>query len=1253
MARSFLNQSGLYALRILLGLLAATLLLGWLSSSESSLRWAARQAEQLSNHSITLGTVHGSLYGPLRIEALSFQTDEIRIEAKEINLDWSPLALLERHVKINRLTLQELLITEIKPGSAPIKLPNTLHLPVSFSARDMNIGRIALRNHGAEYAINDIELAMEKLADRYRISLQNMTPEWGKVQADMTLNDTPPFNLSAHASLQQTETADYRAEVKVSGNLSQLLLDGQALGRGGQADLHAVLTPFAALPYSEIQIKTSGINPSLFRKDWPQADIDATVAITPRGGNEMSGNILLRNKLAGSWNQSRSRLPLRELLTRFSGTPDQLELHALRLDLGDAGHFKGSGQLKQRRLQLHLTTTDFNPQGIQSTMRSMRLAGDIDLKVEDDSQQLAAHLRYQRYQLKLDAHHQQDVIALREASISSAASSLVLHGTLALNGPQPFQLSGILKKFNPADFGDYPSARINASLLATGKWAEKPQATLKMTVSDSHFRHQPLSAQGKLSISATRVWDSEIILKLAHNQLTVQGALGNPGDHLNFQIEADKLAMFDPQLSGQIRAKGALEGRLSALSGNFDAQLDNLSWGEDYRLTGLHASGRLDRGADGPLLMDASLQGLTSPQLSVTQVSLNAQGTRLKHTLNIRAKSHALDVETRLVGGWNDRSGWSGQVMNLLNRGRHALELKSPAKLELARQHIELNNARFDFNGADLTLHELTYEGGHIASRGEFTGLPLTYLQGIAGQDGDPGNDLTLGGNWQFTIKNSVNGQIDLWRVRGDVPLSSNPPTMLGLSRLTLNLKAVNNQLQAQLEAAGSKLGSIKAEAHSTLSARDGVWGIASSAPLRASLDMSVETLAWLPMLIDKSETLTFDGALNGSMRADGTFARPNLTGRLDGTRISVALPEQGLRFTEGHFQSQLQNQVLYLNDLAMRGGTGSLKGRGQLDFTGKSPTMQLAVQADKLEVLSRPDRYLKLSGTGDAAVSGREIHITANLKADRGLIELQSSDLPTASDDVVVITGLSRPAEQKARPYAIKLDLDMDLGENFFVKGQGLDAQLGGALKLSAANGASPISRGSVRVTRGSYSAYGQRLEIERGILNFQGPLDNPSLNILAWRKNQTVEAGVALTGTAQSPRVNLVSSPDVPDSKKLSWLVLGHDLEASDGQDFSAMQAAAGALLAGSDSISLQQKIAHAAGLEEVSIKGAGGLESSMLTLGKRLSSRAYLSYEQGLTGVGTLMKINYTLTKRLSAQAQAGTTPAVDLFYTFSFD
>jgi translocation and assembly module TamB len=313
---------------------------------------------------------------------------------------------------------------------------------------------------------------------------------------------------------------------------------------------------------------------------------------------------------------------------------------------------------------------------------------------------------------------------------------------------------------------------------------------------------------------------------------------------------------------------------------------------------------------------------------------------------------------------------------------------------------------------------------------------------------------------------------------------------------------------------------------------------------------------------------------------------------------------------------------------------------------------LQLALQADKLEVLSRPDRLLILSGTGNASWVDKHIQVHSSLKADRGLIELPNGDAPTVSDDVVVL-GQKQVVARKKPPYAIRFDLDMDLGERFYLKGHGLDAQLGGAVKLTSVEGGLPRSSGSIRIVKGAYAAYGQKLDIERGILNFQGPVDNPGLNIVAMRRNQDVDAGVAVSGSAQAPVVRLVSSPTVPDSEKLSWLVLGHGIESSSGQEFSALQAAAGALLAAGESVTLQQRVAHAAGLEEVSLRGAGTLEGTVLTLGKRLSSRAYLSYDQSLSGAETVAKINYTLTQRLSVRAQAGTVPAVDLFYTFSFD
>ena len=46
-------------------------------------------------------------------------------------------------------------------------------------------------------------------------------------------------------------------------------------------------------------------------------------------------------------------------------------------------------------------------------------------------------------------------------------------------------------------------------------------------------------------------------------------------------------------------------------------------------------------------------------------------------------------------------------------------------------------------------------------------------------------------------------------------------------------------------------------------------------------------------------------------------------------------------------------------------------------------------------------------------------------------------------------------------------------------------------------------------------------------------------------------VEAGVEVLGTVARPKVRLVSTPDVPDSEKLAWLVLGRgrgDVSAAD---------------------------------------------------------------------------------------------------------
>lgn len=1234
-----------FAIRLLAALLALIVVLGWSAGTEPALRWAARQAERLSEGKLALGAVHGSLYGPLRIETLAFHSEATRIEVKEATVDWSPLALFGRQLRVERIALQELRVTELKPSTEPVKLPQTLRLPGALTAPAISVDRLVLDAGGKQHLFTAINLGASRSADSYRVELRGISSAWGTAQGSLILGDTRPFGLAAHASLGLAKEWSTEVLVDASGTLEQILLKARAQALGGDAEMSGKLALFADIASAEAQIDAKGIDPAQLRKDWPSARLGASIAVLSRGPAGLQGTITVRNEIPGP--RDRSRLPLREISARFAGTPQHIELSAVRVDLAAAGGFAGDGQISDDTLQLRLNTTDFNPAQLGGKMHAMRLAGDITLLAGVDRQRIRADLGDRRFRFHVDANHQDGVLELGKATILAGAGKLNTHGRLTLEGLKPFHLEGTMLAFDPADFGAYPAARINGSFSATGQLAGEPQASLNFVIADSHFRRHALEGQGSLSLSASRIWNSAVSLRLAGNSLVAQGALGKPGDRLALRIKTDNLAMIDPQLGGKGQASATLKGRFGDPSGDFEAQLSDLSWAGRYRVASISASGRLDEGAGGPLALDIRLRGFAAPPLRLDRADLHAQGTRNEHEVRLLARNPELDLESRLGGGWRNEA-WSGQVTDLVNRGRQAFTLKSPAGLAIARQGLRLGQARFDLAGADLVLDELAYDAGRLASRGEFTGLVPARLLGHA----DPDNDLSLAGEWRIAVGDSVNGHVALWRERGDLSVAGQPRITLGLGGLALRLAAENNRLEGRLEASGDKLGTLKAEGQSLLSRRDGTWGIAGEAPVKAAATLSVESLAWLQPLVDSSGALSFDGALKAQLAADGSFAQPRLAGTVSGDRLKLAVPDQGLQLKDGRFQAELRDQVLRLTDLAVRGGDGTLRGEGSLALADESPVMHLSLRAERLEVLSRPDRHLIVSGTGDVSVAGKTLQVSAKLKADRGLIELDASDALASSDDIVVL-GRTASAERKPRPYAIGFDLDLDLGEQFFVKARGLDAQLGGVLKLNGTAGALPSSLGSIHVVKGAYSAYGQRLEIERGILNFQGPVDNPGLNIVALRKNQAVEAGVAVSGTAQAPSVRLVSNPSVADSEKLSWLVLGHAIEDSKGNEFNALQAAAGALLAAGESVTLQQSIAHAAGLEEISLKGTGGLESTVLTLGKRLSSRAYLSFEQGLSGADSLVKINYTLTKRLSVRVQAGVTPALDLFYSFSFD
>jgi translocation and assembly module TamB len=238
-------------------------------------------------------------------------------------------------------------------------------------------------------------------------------------------------------------------------------------------------------------------------------------------------------------------------------------------------------------------------------------------------------------------------------------------------------------------------------------------------------------------------------------------------------------------------------------------------------------------------------------------------------------------------------------------------------------------------------------------------------------------------------------------------------------------------------------------------------------------------------------------------------------------------------------------------------------------------------------------------------------------------------------------------------------LAVTFNLGNDFALHGHGITTRLTGEVQVRSSGstmpGAPPRVTGEVRTDAGRYRAWGQMLDVETGLIRFNGPYDNPSLDILALRPNISVRAGVQVTGSAQAPRVKLYSDPDLPDAEKLSWVVLGRDA-ASGGAEAAVLQQAALALLGRGGKNNTAGNFASRVGLDEIGFKGPGTGEDATgaaLTFGKRLSKDLYVTYERSLSGTLGTLYIFYDLTRRLTLRGQTGEKSAVDLIYTVKYD
>jgi translocation and assembly module TamB len=1030
----------------------------------------------------------------------------------------------------------------------------------------------------------------------------------------------------------------------------------------------------------------------------------------------VGGVVNLSNAIPGPIDKDRLPLQSINADVTLSAAEQLLKQLSIKLPDGGAiqgqGVYRpGDAQAKQDAAgDFDLAVTALNLQALHGAMRPTRLRGPLAIKLRGDTQQIGLNLNDPALGLGalVDLLIDTDKLQIRQADLREGKARLEFTGALGQTGDMPYDAKGTLRNFDPALLSKPASggakgksakgraapnapkgrsASINMDFDIAGAVMPQPRVKLRFKLHDSVYDQTPMTGGGTIDMLGQRLLASDVALLIAGNKLNAKGAFGAPSDRLDVHIDAPQLQRLGYGISGLLQADGQLSGSLQRPSVRATYRAQKLVFGQ-YRLDSLNGAadfqGDLNHPADSAgnrLNLKIAAQGYHSPELDLASLDADTAGTFASHKLQVAAKGvlrgQALALNLSAQGKLSNVNGnvaWRGSIDRFDNTGVPRFALQGPLAVDVGADHAVIGAGRLNIASAVIDLQGFSYRPDGIRSQGAIQALNIGVVMNLLRQFDIPlppfKTDLVLDSRWNLALTDTATGFLDIERKSGDIVVNTGDIDVpLGLNNVKLRADLQNNAVNLTAALQASRIGSLNGKGTLALVRQGKLLALTPASALSAHAEIAVPKLETVGALIGPS--IVFKGALAAEMNAAGTLGQPKLSGAINGDGLGVTLFDQGIELQNGTVRIVMDENVIDLRQFEFHGGQGTLRAGGKVQLGQANPNLDATLTADHLELFASPDRRLMLSGQAKIASLADQLRIDGKFTVDHGLFDLPKSSAPKLGDDVVIVRNEKGPkkdkgsaalpsskekmvaaSEKPAGRFSPTIDVVLDLGDDFRFRGGGADLRLRGSMNVKSEPYSPLRGMGTIRVADGTYEAFGVKLAIERGIINFQGPIDNPNINLLAMRRNQEVPAGVEVTGYASAPRVRLVSEPNLSEEEKLSWIMFGQGSSSGLGQRSASTEALAFLGNLGG------KRIARDIGLDQFSI---GSSESGISTvagdqfvnLGKAISQRFMLGYEQSLTGAESVAKLTYQLTRSWSVLVRGGTINSLNLLFSRRYD
>jgi translocation and assembly module TamB len=571
--------------------------------------------------------------------------------------------------------------------------------------------------------------------------------------------------------------------------------------------------------------------------------------------------------------------------------------------------------------------------------------------------------------------------------------------------------------------------------------------------------------------------------------------------------------------------------------------------------------------------------------------------------------------------------------------------LASPTRARVMGARVAIDPTTLRLGGGTVRLNGVVDPADSNLTV-DVTGLPLSLADRFA-----PGTNL----EGSLQAKAQVNGALANPNLQATYSLSGvrvkRPETALLPALALQGTASMANQqasVDARLSAGGGTNLTIKGKGTPAGQAQVTLGGSIDIAPFSPALGLSVRNVRGT---VRPDLTVNINGQ---TITGSGTVS---LTG------ATLSLPASGMQLSGGEGLISLQGDTLQIQRLRFqtaRNGSIDVTGSARLDPAQGFPT-ELAVNAQRALLVSRPD--LVASVSSNIKINGSTLNgfdVTGPVTIDRAELSLaasQAASYPTVP--VKEINGRS-PLDAAVPPpppptpvgpkqpanNGIRLALNVQAPQAVFVRGRGLDAEVGGQFTVTG-DPSAPAVLGNLTLRRGNFNLLGHRLDFKRGNVSLVSATTiDPLLDFAATTTVQGTLLEVDITGSARAPKIELTSTPTLPQDEAMALLLFGKPSSALSPMELlSAAQALAE--LTGRQPVGggFMAKIRGGLGLDNLSINsnasGSGSNQGTTTAIegGRYVAPGVYVGARQGASADSSRGVVEWEVFKHTKLEGDIG--------------